>query len=89
VDTIQEALELLTGVQAGHRQASGDYPAETLLARAMERAHEFWRRSLQSPPENDVEEDGEADAEAATNEGAEGAADKERAAARPRRRYQR
>ena len=43
VETIGEALEILTGWDAGLPDENGRYPEGTLLARAMERAAEFWR----------------------------------------------
>lgn len=49
VATIHEAIEILTGVPAGERTAEGDYPEGTVLAQAVARADEFWRRTLRSP----------------------------------------
>jgi ATP-dependent Lon protease len=48
VDTIHEALELLTGMPAGAR-VNGHYPKGTLLCSAVERAEAYWRHTLQSP----------------------------------------
>ncbi len=48
VETIQEAIEILTGVPAGRKTDNG-YDAGTLLAAAVERADEYWRRTLVSP----------------------------------------
>jgi ATP-dependent Lon protease len=48
VGTIGEALELMTGVPAGEYGAEG-YPAGTLLGMAVEKAGEYWRRTLASP----------------------------------------
>ena len=45
VETIHEALELLTGLPAGKRDQEGKYPPGTLLARAVDRAQEFWLRA--------------------------------------------
>lgn len=45
VETIHQALELLTGVPAGERDETGRYPEGSLLRRALDRAHDFWRRS--------------------------------------------
>jgi ATP-dependent Lon protease len=42
VDTVSEALEVLTGVAAGAADEAGEYPKGTLLGVAMERAFEFW-----------------------------------------------
>lgn len=50
VDTIHEALELFTGMPAGCLQDDGTYEPGTLLARALERAHAFWRSAIQRPP---------------------------------------
>jgi lon-related putative ATP-dependent protease len=44
VSTIDEALELLTGIEAGSRDASGAYPAESLNGRAQAQLVEFARR---------------------------------------------
>jgi ATP-dependent Lon protease len=49
VDTIHTALEILTGMPAGIVDAEGRYPTGTLLHAAVERAGEFWRRTLASP----------------------------------------
>ncbi len=49
VETIHEALEILTGMAAGRRGKEGSYPRGSLLALARERAHQFWVRSVQSP----------------------------------------
>jgi lon-related putative ATP-dependent protease len=46
VETVQEALELLTGMPAGTRDARGRYPAKgTVLGNAVERAHEYWLKA--------------------------------------------
>jgi hypothetical protein len=39
IDSIDDALELLTGVPAGAKQADGSYPAETINGRVMARLH--------------------------------------------------
>jgi predicted ATP-dependent protease len=44
VSTIDEALELLTGVEAGVRDAAGAYPADSLNGRAQTQLTEFARR---------------------------------------------
>ncbi len=49
VDTIYDAIELLTGQSAGRINEDGRYPEETLLARAHDRVEEFWRLTLASP----------------------------------------
>ncbi len=43
VETIHEALELLTGCAAGQRGDDGRYPPDTLLGRAEERAFRYYR----------------------------------------------
>jgi ATP-dependent Lon protease len=48
VETIHEALELFTGIPAGTSTA-GRYPAGTMLAVAVQRAHEFWHKTLSAP----------------------------------------
>ncbi len=45
VDTVQEALEILTGQPAGQRALDGTYPKATLLALALERAREYWLKA--------------------------------------------
>lgn len=49
VETVQEALEVLTGHDVGTLDSEGEYPAGSLLAIARERAFEFWDRSLAHP----------------------------------------
>ena len=49
VETIHDALEILTGMPAGKRRADGTYPDGSLLALALERARQFWLRSVQQP----------------------------------------
>ena len=46
VDTIHAALELFTGRPAGRRDASGRYPADSLLALAEQRARTFWQQGF-------------------------------------------
>ena len=48
VETIHEALEILTGIPAGEWTDDG-YLEGTVLGQAVARADEFWRRTLQSP----------------------------------------
>jgi ATP-dependent Lon protease len=50
VSTVTEALEILTGLPAGTRDESGRYPAGSLLALAMERSYEYWRRAARPEP---------------------------------------
>jgi predicted ATP-dependent protease len=51
VTTIGEALEILTGCEAGEADTDGRYSEGTLLARALERSGDFWRmaQSDQAP----------------------------------------
>jgi len=49
VDTIQEALEVFTGVEVGERDDEGEYPDDTLLRKAVDRAYEFWALASMSP----------------------------------------
>lgn len=44
VETVQEALELLTGMPAGTRGADGLYPENTLLGLGVKRAREYWAK---------------------------------------------
>jgi lon-related putative ATP-dependent protease len=50
VRTIHEALEILTGMEAGRRAPDGRYPEHTLLAEAMRRAHAYWKASQPARP---------------------------------------
>ena len=47
VQTIHEALEVLTGMPAGMQGADGRYPDKTLLALAVERARDYWRKAAE------------------------------------------
>jgi hypothetical protein len=62
VDTILEALELFTGFPAGQRDENGDYPEDSVLGVAMQRADEYWlkavgARLLMSSDEDEEEAD--------------------------------
>ncbi len=46
VETVQEALTLLTGMPAGERNARGTFPEGTLLGAAVDRARDFWIKSV-------------------------------------------
>ncbi len=66
VSTIHEALELLTGMQAGRRNEQGEYAEGTLLEIAVMRAHSYWLQAAGPSAvvhtvveEGDGEEDGE------------------------------
>ena len=59
VDTVHEALELLTGIKAGRRDDHGAYPDNTLLGLAVVKAFEYWVKAAQSvdaflPTEDEV-----------------------------------
>ena len=41
VDTVEDALELLTGVSAGFRGLDGEYPSDTVYGRAARRLEEM------------------------------------------------
>jgi len=47
VQTVQQALEILTGVPAGERDAAGRYPKDSLLGVAMEKARDCWLKASQ------------------------------------------
>ena len=49
VETIHEALALLTGMPAGAQDSGGRYPKGTLLALAVQRAREYWLKAVQDP----------------------------------------
>jgi predicted ATP-dependent protease len=57
VDTVHEALEVLTGVPAGQRDENGAYPEGSILAQAVDKAREYWVKSLYRP-EVVMEEEG-------------------------------
>jgi ATP-dependent Lon protease len=44
VDRVHEALELLTGMQAGDHDADGNYPVDSILGVAVTRAFEYWMK---------------------------------------------
>ena len=48
VDSVQQALEILTGVEAGERRGDGSYPEGSLLARAVEQSRHFWEQASSS-----------------------------------------
>ena len=51
VDTIEQALELFTGMPAGAVDGEGDYPAGTLLNLAQCRAREYWQMATDAKVE--------------------------------------
>ncbi len=50
VSTVQQALEILTGLPAGTRDERGLYPDGSLLATAMRQAYEYWKRAVPAVP---------------------------------------
>lgn len=63
VETVHEALELLTGTPAGQRDEEGMYPDDSLLGLAVARAFEFWVRASQTFDAYTMEEEGEEETE--------------------------
>jgi ATP-dependent Lon protease len=63
VDTVHEALEVLTGVPAGERDKEGRYPPDSLLGKAIEKAEEYWLLSVQSPVYLEDDDEKSTDAE--------------------------
>ena len=57
VETVHEALEILTGVPAGELGEDGTYPEGTLLRMAVDEAAQYWEKTLQSPAAYFLEED--------------------------------
>jgi hypothetical protein len=43
-NTINDGIEILTGVAAGARGADGKFPADTVNFRVEQRLREFWER---------------------------------------------
>ncbi|MFH0980339.1 MAG: ATP-binding protein [Planctomycetota bacterium] len=58
VQTIHEALELLTDMPAGTRDPGGQYPDGTLLGRAVDRAFEYWLKVARTDGAVGMEEPG-------------------------------
>lgn len=48
-DRIEQAMEWMMGVPAGTRGADGQYPPESILGRAVEKAESYWRLTMASP----------------------------------------
>ncbi len=61
VDRLPEALELLTGVQAGRPDQDGAYPDDSLLGVAVMRAFEYWVRASQTAGQLEWQADASAD----------------------------
>ena len=49
VRTVNEALKLLTGIEAGEPDDAGHIPDSSLLGLARRKAREFWTKSMSSP----------------------------------------
>lgn len=49
VETVYEALELFTGMPAGARDKSGQYPQKSVLGIAVRRAKDYWLKAIRSP----------------------------------------
>jgi ATP-dependent Lon protease len=49
VETVHEALEIFTGLEAGQRGRNGRYPANSLLGIAVARARDYWRKASRAP----------------------------------------
>ena len=49
VKTVHEALEVLTGKEAGQPGSDGRYPEDSLLRLAQVKATEFWRKTMNRP----------------------------------------
>ncbi|MFN0058159.1 MAG: Lon protease family protein [Planctomycetota bacterium] len=50
IETVQDAIELLTGIAAGVREKNGGYPAGTVLDHAVQKTHMYYRQLHHSPP---------------------------------------
>ncbi|MDG1875291.1 MAG: ATP-binding protein [Mariniblastus sp.] len=62
VDNIYDAIELMTGTEAGRVGDTGAYPAGTLLSKAHDEVENFWRLTLASPLRiSQVERNGQSD----------------------------
>lgn len=49
VERIEQAVELMTGIEAGELDSSGQYPEHSVLGQAVSKARDYWRMSLSSP----------------------------------------
>ena len=56
VETVNEALEVLTGKEAGQTDERGRFPPDSLLGLAQIKATEYWNKSMNQPDRNDVKE---------------------------------
>ena len=48
-DSIYDAIELMLGVPAGKPDENGNYPPDTVLGKAVEKAEEFWKLTMSGP----------------------------------------
>jgi hypothetical protein len=73
VDTIHEALELLTGCAAGERDDDGHYPPDSVLGKAEAKAGMYWRmmaaRPAAAPPTPGGEGEGAGDGDGESDQG--------------------
>ncbi len=67
VSTVHEALECLTSVPAGQRDADGWYPQDTLLGLAVLRAWEYWLKASLSAERPKAKIDADSQARAAAS----------------------
>jgi hypothetical protein len=56
VDRVEAGIEILTGVEAGARDASGHFPPGSVNARVEARLRDFARRRRRFAREDDAEE---------------------------------
>jgi len=54
VGTVCEALEILTGQPSGVRDAEGNFPEDSVLGIAVDKAYEYWRKSLRGGEMDEV-----------------------------------
>ncbi len=62
VDTIHEALTLFSGREAGQRGDDGEYPADSLLGIAVQKALEYWKKAIAKGVSSSAEEEDDEDA---------------------------
>jgi predicted ATP-dependent protease len=76
VETIHEALALLTGRPPGVRDEAGRYPASSVLGLALERAHDYWLKAAArpTPPATELEDELASEDQKQTGPSAPGAA---------------
>ena len=49
VERVEEAIEVLTGVPAGKVDEEGEYPDDTILGAARQKAREYWLKAIYRP----------------------------------------